>query len=241
MKEADMAFLSWISDQDLLEAYQLLYDAIERGIKRTEENLGRNIIDPFSTVFTLMFFKFDAQKWQDMEVFRQNEKTLSNAIGAFHQHILGCVDGWQNLGTESVVDIVNDERKIIAEIKNKYSTVKGSEKINIYKSLKDSIYDKRSKYQGYQAYYVTMIPRKPEGICKPFTPSDNKNGKKPPEDNAIMEIDGKRFYTLVTGSETALEDLFNAIPKIVAANHCHLKIDGASITFVKKLFDDAYN
>ena len=50
-----------------------------------------------------------------------------------------------------------------------------------------------------------------------FVPSDNQSGTKPAEDPYIMEIDGKRFYALVTGSETALEDLFNVIPNILTS------------------------
>ena len=166
---------------------------------------------------------------------------MTNALGTFHQQILGSVEGWQNLGTTAVVDLVNDDRKIIAELKNKYNTVKGSDKINIYKALHACIYDKVSRFKGYQAYYVTIIPQKPEGVLRPFVPSDNRSGTKPARDQSIMEIDGKRFYALVTGCETALEDLFKIIPQILASKHFHLTLDDKSKAMVVNLFHTAFH
>ncbi|NMA43249.1 MAG: Eco47II family restriction endonuclease [Oligosphaeraceae bacterium] len=236
-----MSFLSWISDEKLLDAFVTLADSIKRGKDKAENDRGRNIIDPFSAIFTLSFFEMNHLHWLEMEVFRQAEKSLTNAIGNFHQQILGSVDGWQNLGTKANVDIVNAEREIIAEIKNKFNTVKGADRINIYNSLHDCIYGKVSRYKGYKAYYVTIIPQKPEGICRPFAPSDSKSGKKPPEDENIMEIDGKRFYSLVTGAETAMEDLFKVIPQILATDHFHLRLDDESKVYVNKLFRWAFS
>lgn len=235
-----MAFLSWISDENLLQAFLTLADSIKRGKDKAKNDKGRNVIDPFSTIFTLSFFGMTHIHWLEMEEFRQTEKSLTNAIGNFHQQILGSVDGWKNLGTKAMVDIVNDERKIIAEIKNKFNTVKGADQINIYNSLHNCIYDKVSRFKGYKAYYVTIIPQKPEGVCRPFVPSDNRSGKKPPADENIMEIDGKRFYALATGSETAMEDLFSVIPQILATPHFHLRLDNQSKVFVNKLFKGTF-
>ena len=235
-----MAYLTWITDEKLLAALKDFAAALSRGDAKNAKNSGRNVTDPFAALFTLSFFNMDHVHWLRMEEFRKKDKTLTNALGTFHQQILGSVDGWQNLGTTAVVDLVNDDRKIIAELKNKYNTVKGSDKINIYNDLHSCIYDKVSKYRGYQAYYVTIIPEKPEGVLRPFVPSDNKSGTKPAEDELIMEIDGKRFYSLVTGSETALEDLFRVIPQILTSSHFHLILDDKSKAVVVELFHTAF-
>lgn len=235
-----MAYLSWITDEKLIAALQEFATALYRGDKKNAKDSGRNVIDPFATIFTLSFFNMKHEHWLRMEEFRKRDKTLTNALGIFHQQILGSVDGWQDLGTKAVVDLVNDNRKIIAELKNKYNTVKGSDKINIYNALRSCIYDKVSRFRGYQAYYVTIIPQKSDGILRPFVPSDNKSGKKPAEDTSIMEIDGKRFYALVTGSETALEDLFNVLPTILTSEQFNLRLDDQSKEMVVKLFKDAF-
>ena len=235
-----MPFLSWISDEKLLNALKTFADAIARGDSKNAKNSGRNVIDPFATIFTLCFFNIGHTHWLRMEEFRKKDKTLTNALGTFHQQVLGSVEGWQDLGQKAVVDLVNNDRKIIAEVKNKYNTVKGSEKIGIYNDLHSCIYDKVSKYRGYQAYYVTIIPRNSKGILRPFAPSDHKSGTPPVKDNAIMEIDGKRFYALVTGNDTALEDLFKVIPEILASDNFNLMLDEESKALVLKLFHTAF-
>lgn len=236
-----MSYLSWITDENLLKALNDFAEALARGDDKDAKDSGRNVTDPFATIFTITFFNMSHTHWLHMEKFRKKEKTLTNALGKFHQQVLGSVKGWQDLGQKAVVDLVNDERKIIAEVKNKYNTLKGSDKINTYNALHSCIYDKVSKFRGYQAYYVTVIPEHPQGILRPFTPSDNKSGTKPPEDPSIMEIDGKRFYALVTGSETALEDLFNVISEIVTSQHFHLLLDDESKALAVKIFRNAFN
>jgi len=236
-----MAYLSWISDEKLLEALKMFAESLARGDAKNVKNGERNVIDPFATMFTLAFFGMNHRHWLLMEEFRKKDKTLTNALGTFHQKILGSVEGWQDLGTRAVVDLVNDEKKIIAELKNKYNTVKGSDKINIYNALHSCIYDKVSKFRGYQAYYVTIIPQKPEGVLRPFVPSDNQSGTKPAEDKSIMEIDGKRFYALVTGCETALEDLLKVTIRILTSEHFHLILDPNSKEKVLQLFHNAFN
>lgn len=235
-----MSYLSWISDEKLLDALGTFANAVQRGEEKNSKDSSRNVTDPFAALFTLSFFNMNPQSWEVMEEFRKKDKTLTNALGLFHQQVLGSVNGWQDLGTKAVVDLVNEDRKIIAEVKNKYNTVKGSDKINIYDNLHHCIYDKVSRFRGYQAYYVTIIPQKPEGIFRPFVPSNNKSGTKPAEDNAIIEIDGKRFYALVTGSETALEDLFNIIQIIQLNSHRHF-LDLESKKLVRKLFRNAFS
>ncbi len=236
-----MPYLSWISDEKLLAALQVFADALTRGDEKNAKDSGRNVTDPFAALFTLSFFNLDHEHWLHMEEFRKKDKTLTNALGNFHQQVLGSVDGWQDMGTKAVVDLVNDDRRIIAELKNKYNTVKGSDKINIFNDLHSCIYGKVSRFRGYQAYYVTIIPQRPDGILRPFVPSDNKSGTKPPEDPAIMEIDGKRFYALVTGSETALEDLFNIIPKILVSKKLSHGIDEKSLLMTLQLFHSAFH
>lgn len=236
-----MPYLSWISDENLLSSLKEFAAALSRGDEKNAKDSGRNVIDPFATAFSLSFFRMSHEHWIHMEEFRKKDKTLTNALGTFHQQVLGSVDGWENLGQNAFVDLVNDKRKIIAELKNKYNTVKGSDKINIYNTLHSCIYDKVSRFRGYKAYFVTLIPQKPEGILRPFAPSDNQSGTKPATDQSIIEIDGKRFYSLVTGNETALEDLFKVILDILTSRHFHLLLDDNSKAAVIRLFHDAFN
>ncbi|MCA9995818.1 MAG: Eco47II family restriction endonuclease [Anaerolineales bacterium] len=140
---------------------------------------------------------------------------MQNHIGTFHQNVLGAVAGWHNLGTGSVVDLVNPERKLIAEVKNKYNTISGGKLAELYGTLERLVMPKASDYKDYTAYYVSIIPRRPERYERPFTPSDKEKGARCPRNELIREIDGSSFYELVTGDPNALQSLYAALPTVI--------------------------
>ena len=153
------------------------------------------------------------EEWMEQEKSRQIQKTLQNSLGEFHQGILGAADGWENLGTGHVFDILNKQKKIIAEIKNKYNTTKGNHKIAIYDDLVAQL---NSQYKGFMSYYVEIIPAKKGAYNKPFTPSDNKTKKRRPINKSIRVIDGKSFYALATGDENALRKVYEVLPRVIS-------------------------
>jgi len=111
-----------------------------------------------------------------------------------------------------LIDVRNIERKIIAEIKNKYNTTKGSDKKALYDNLEFAL---KGDYAGYTGYYVEIIPRNCGTYDKPFTPSDNKLKNKRAEDENIRVIDGCSFYELATGDEYALQKLYKILPTVI--------------------------
>jgi len=116
---------------------------------------------------------------------------------------------------KKIVDIVNDERRIIAEIKNKHNTIKASDKIGLYDTFKNLVLVKTGKYHDYTAYYVEIIPKNPARCEKMFAPSDRKTGHKAPENERIRQIDGASFYALATGYDNALALLYKALPEAI--------------------------
>lgn len=185
------------------------------GRKRAGKDFFRNVIDPFGSIFEISAFGVTLEAWKDSELIRQCQKTLQNQIGAFHQEILGCVDSWIDMGKGSVVDLRNDNRKIIAEVKNKYNTVSGGDLSSKYNTLENLVMPKNSEYKGYTSYFVQIIPKYPERYNNCFTPSNKEKGTKCPENELIRVIDGASFYELVTGHTDALYELFQALPEII--------------------------
>ena len=210
-----MPFLSWISDSDLKnEVMQLLI--IAKGAKKAAvRNFGKNVIDPFAALFEISGFEIEYDTWIKSETTRQAQKTLQNHIGDFHQNILGYSVGWTNLKVGNVIDLVSQDNKIIAEVKNKYNTISGGKLSDLYYSLDKLISPKSSIYKGFTAFYVAVIPKNGIRFNKVFTPSDKDKGAKCPLNECIREIDGASFYSLVTGSESALEDLFDVLPLVI--------------------------
>lgn len=233
-----MSYVSFISDERFKEVVnELLTIGNAAKIKATEK-FDRNVIDPFSMLMEMASFDMSFDEWVKSEKSRQVQKTLSNDIGLLHQKILGSVKGWKDLKTGKVVDLVNHDLQIIAEVKNKHNTVKGSDKVGIYEELESLIMPKTSIYKGFKAYYVEIIPSTANGYEKPFTPSDKKTGTKCDPNPNIIQIDGLRFYKIVTGIDDALEQVFNALPQVI--KDCRASATMSGIDEAKQFFKTAY-
>jgi hypothetical protein len=210
-----MPRLKWINDEKLEKEVCNLLAIAKKAHKATEERFGKNVIDPFAAIFEMSGFGLDYNAWFKNEISRQAQKSLQNHVGNFHQNILGHCAEWVNKETGNVIDLTSANKKIIAEIKNKYNTISGGKLSDLYHSLDNLVSPKTSIYKGYTAYYVAIIPKKPERYDKPFTPSDKEKGEKCPSNENIREIDGASFYHLVTGHENALKELYEVLPLVI--------------------------
>lgn len=245
MIKIDMSYLTYISDERLIE---LVKEVLNIGIAKKATSLkqfNKNVIDPFGAYFEAGAFNIDYKTWVESETIRQCQKTLQNHIGNFHQKILGSVEGFDDLGVgaNSGVDLECKSKMIVAEIKNKHNTVTGGKLADQYYSLERQVMPKSSAYKGYTAYFVNIIPPKPERFNKPFTPSDKDKGSPCPENELIRKIDGASFYTLVTGYENALEQLHKVLPIViekVLAESFNFRTDLTSSVEFSKYFDLAY-
>jgi len=196
--------LPFLPDRVFLSIVQDVMDTGFSALSKSQNSMHRNVIDPFAVVFEMACFGLSARNWEVGEQARQAQKTLINKVGLFHQKLIGSLDGWENMGTSGIVDVVNHDLKIIAEIKNKYNTVKQSDLIGVYKELQDMVMHKTQIYKGYTAYYVEIIPKSPARYNKYFVPSDNKTGAKTEANELIRQIDGASFYEMATECQNAL-------------------------------------
>lgn len=237
-----MAYLPFISDDDFIK--HVLY-VLDKGIKAREEaekKFYKNVIDPFSALFEAAVKEISLDEWKYFEQNRQNQKTLQNAVGEFHEYILGSVDGWRKFDKGNQIDLANEDNSIIAEVKNKHNTVTGGKLVDHYVEFDDLVNNKSSIYHGATAYFVQVIPKtsKPYNIC--FTPSDKAKGYKKPENERIRKIDGRSFYGMVTGIDDALDQLYQKIPEVI---HDHGNIDkeftSNDIKELVSFFEKAYS
>jgi len=124
------------------------------------------------------------------------------------------VNGWVDMEVGHVADIVNNQKMIIAEIKNKHNTTKGSDKVRIYDGLAGLLGKK--EYRDYKAYYVEIIPKGAIRYDMPFVPPDNTTRTRRVANDNIRQIDGYSFYELATGEKDALKKLYKALPAAIA-------------------------
>ena len=206
-------YLDFISDDDLKQIclLKIVHPYFDRELA-AEEKIYDNVIDPFSAVFDASLSKRTLEVWLQAEKARQLQKTLQNHIGEFHQSVIGALDGWEDLGQGGVLDVINRDSRIIAEVKNKWNTTKGNHKVRIYTDIEELL---RERYTDYTGYYVEVVPKSPAPYNKTFTPPDNLTGNQKPPREDIRVIDGKSFYALATGRENAILELYNVLPRVI--------------------------
>jgi hypothetical protein len=195
--------------------FELLQGATELHAE-AEIHFEKNVIDPFAAMIEMAGFGSTAQQWVENERQRQSQKTLQNRIGAFHQTILGSMRGWTSLPVGGIVDVVSEDRKIIAEIKNKFNTMNAASANRLYEALDTLVSHKMQTYFGYQAYVVHIVPRSSVGSDQLFSPSDANTGRRK-ENPLIRQMDGYRFYALAAGCENAMELVFSEMLRIAKA------------------------
>ncbi len=210
-----MPYVSFIDDTRFKSLVTNILAHGHEAKNKAISEFNRNVIDPFSILWEMSAFDSNFDTWYEREIARQAQKTLSNHIGMFHQNFLGSITSWEDLGVGNMVDLVNHEKKIIAEVKNKHNTVTGAKLVDVYKELESLVMPNGQVYKGYTAYYVEIVPKKPVRADTMFTPSDKKTSTRCSPNEKIRKIDGASFYALVTGVEDALEQVFKALPIVI--------------------------
>lgn len=238
-----MTFLKYISDDDFVNEVKTVLDVAIQRKSEAEDKFNDNVIDPFGALFESTGFDLDHDTWKKTETVRQCQKTLNNRVGTFHQNILGYVNAWNDLGkgSDSGMDLECEEEKIIAEVKNKHNTVTGGKLADQYYALESVVMPKASKYKGYTAYFVNIIPAKPDRINIPFTPPDKETGEKCPKNEKIRIIDGASFYEMVTGREFALKELYDVLPRVIEHIYINFYEQEKYKVSDKELFSDYFS
>lgn len=200
-------YIPFVDDDTLVKEVKAVINTISKAINNTaEKTIFKNAIDPFSAIFEAECIGLSLQDWLGNEKMRQNQKTLQNAIGNFHQNILGSIDGWESLPVGGKVDVRNFDRKIVAEIKNKYNTCNSKSAQGVFDELNEAI---KGDYKGFTAYHVQIIPKNKKEYDKIWSHNKNINEK-------IRLIDGKTFYKLASGYDNAIELLYKAVPIVIS-------------------------
>lgn len=203
--------LEFIGNEPLYVFVKIMVDAVSKAKARFDKNPYSSVIDPFSAVVDASIQGISLDEWMEQEKVRRVQKALQNAVGEFHQNVLGAMPGWENAGKGGSYDVLNQEKKIIAEIKNKYNTLNSGGFLNMYTNLTNHL-DYGGK--GYTAYYVAIVTKNTEPYDKVFTPPRMGTRMAAREDLRMM--DGKSFYAMASGDEDALAKLYRVLPAAIA-------------------------
>lgn len=198
-------YLDFISNEDLYECLGELYKSYKEAVNKKDlKDFLKNKIDPVRLKFDSMILGKELSDVIEGEVLRQQDKTISNAIGTFQENLISKIADHQKLKVGGKIDIVSDKYKHIAEIKNKHNTLKGENNVDLFNKLQDCL---DSNYRGYTAYYVRIIDTTSRNEIWEF-----KRGTKKYRDSRIRRISGDKFYALITGDPKAFQKLVKTLP-----------------------------
>ena len=228
-----MPLLTFITDEKLQEYAKEVVDKTQAKANQAERDLYVNVVDPFSSLFDSARQGIGVDKWIEQEKARQAQKTLQGAIGKFHQKVIGEIPGWHDASMGGSYDVGNDEKRIIAEIKNKHNTMNSSSAPSVYQKLTNHI---QYSHRGYTAYLIEMVPKSK----RPYNKSWSPNLRLMPLREDIRRIDGKSFYELATGDSGALRKLYEALPVVLERILGSTAKNATSTSLFIELFNKVY-
>ncbi len=115
----------YVDDEVFIKEVSEVLRKNKSALKKIDKDFHENVIDPFSALFDSENSNLSIKTWEKQEKSRQLQKTLQNAIGHFHQRILGSVNGWYDPGVGGGYDSEHKKRKIVAEIQSPRAGARG--------------------------------------------------------------------------------------------------------------------
>lgn len=198
--------LDWI-DEDAL--YDVTAHVFANVIERVRSIRLQAPPDPFTIVAQAVLFGQDADSMMAFEKLRGINKTISNAVGNWHQAVLGLAKGWEDRGrTGGVVDLFvrvsEGAAPIAVEVKNRYNTIKASDEKELWDKL-----NTLAMSNGSKAYLVQIVPKTPVRYDRPWKVSGRELRE------TIRCCDGATAYAWAFGVDDALRQLYDAFPRIL--------------------------
>lgn len=195
--------LGFISDENIYNHVQETVNRYSASIDLKEFN--KNIIDPINLTFDAKVYGRTLEEVVASECMRQMDKSNNNHIGYFHQNLFRYAGNGWSVPTEGF-DVVNEERHIFVEMKNKHNTMNSAASQKTYMKMQNKIVrDSRA---------TCMLV---EAIA---TKSQNKTwivtvDKEQFNNEHIRRVSMDKFYEIVFGDSHAFAKLCRALPDIL--------------------------
>src|SRR5690606_39730545 len=96
-EEIENNYVDFISDTHLLKCISNLYNSYLSAKREfTKEEFYNNKVDIFKLTFDSKFNELFEDELIKLEMSRQIDKSVNNAIGTFHEEVLGGVEGFSS-------------------------------------------------------------------------------------------------------------------------------------------------
>lgn len=203
--------LGFITDIDIYNHVKATVLQYRRSINLKEFN--KNIIDPIKLTFDSKIYGQTMQQTIESECIRQIDKTNNNRIGYFHQYLFKYAgSGWvvPDNGEKGGFDVLNDEKHIYVEMKNKHNTMNRSSSSDTYVKMQNKIL----KDDKATCMLVETIAKQSQNIIWKLT--INKNGRTEYYSHErIRRVSMDKFYEIVFGEKNAFFKLCKVLPIIL--------------------------
>ncbi len=196
--------LDFISNNDLFNHVKETINKYRFSINLKEFN--KNLIDPIKLTFDSKVYGKTIEEIIDMETVRQMDKSNSNHIGYFQQNIFKYIGGNQWNVPLTGFDIVNEDRKIFVEMKNKHNTMNSSSSQKTYMRMQNKLLENGEN----KCYLVEVIAKNSQNI--PWVVS--LDGQQVSNDR-IRRVSIDKFYEIVSGDPLAFKKLVEVLPQVM--------------------------
>jgi hypothetical protein len=199
-------YVDFISDEHFIECVANLHKAYLKAKNNiTKKNFYANKVDTIKLTFDAKFNEINEESLIQTEILRQIDKSINNSIGTFHEQILGGIKNFE-IGKLSGFDIKAKNDSLFADIKNKHNTMNSSSAEALFQKL--SRY--ADTYKKSKCYWVQILAK--SSFCELW--KGEINGKEYSH-SRVYKISGDQFYSLLSGKENALFQLYNRLPIVI--------------------------
>lgn len=196
-------YVDFISDQHFLACVENLHNSYLKAKNNiTKKHFFKNKVDTIKLTFDAKFNNIDEEDLIQAEILRQIDKSINNSIGTFHEQILGGIKGFE-VGNLSGFDIKAGDDTLFADIKNKHNTMNSSSAEALFQKLARYADD----FKKAKCYWVQILAK--GSFCELWR--GEINGKEYSH-SRVYKISGDQFYSLISGKENALFQLYQKLP-----------------------------
>lgn len=200
MKDYDLGF---ISNENI---YRHVKETV--GKYRTSINLkefNKNLIDPIKLTFDSKVYGKTYEEIIEAECIRQIDKTNSNHIGYFHQNLFKYAGNGWSVPKEGF-DIVNGQKHIYVELKNKHNTMNAASSQKTYMKMQNQLLEDDQS----TCMLVEVIAKRSQD--KKWEVSLDK---KKFSHTRIRRVSIDKFYGIVFGTSEAFSRLCEVLPQVL--------------------------
>ncbi len=200
-------YVDFITDEHLLNCIANLHKSyLEAKNDISKKKFYSNKIDTIKLTFDTKFNDLDEETLIEAEILRQIDKSINNAIGTFHEEVLGGIIGFEK-DNLSGYDIKAQNNTLFADIKNKHNTMNSSAAESLFQKLSKYA----DKYPKSKCYWVQILAT--SSFNEKWEASLNGTSYK---HDRVYKISGDQFYKLLSKQDDAFFQLYKSLPKAIA-------------------------